>query len=30
MSSFETVPLVTPAEADEAARRSVTYRPPGG
>ncbi len=30
MSSFETVPLVTPEEADEAARRSVNYRPPGG
>lgn len=29
MSSFETVPLVTPEEADEAARRSVNYRPPG-
>ncbi len=30
MSSFETIPLVTPEEADEAARRSVNYRPPGG
>jgi len=30
MSSFETIPLLTPEEADEAARRSVNYRPPGG
>lgn len=30
MSSFETTPLFTPEEADEAARRSVSYRPPGG
>jgi uncharacterized protein with GYD domain len=25
-----TVPLVTPEEADEAAKKSVEYRPPGG
>jgi len=30
MSSFETVPLLTTEEVDEAARRSVNYRPPGG
>lgn len=29
MSSFETVPLLTSDEVDEAARRSVNYRPPG-
>ncbi len=29
MSSFETVPLLTPEEADEAVRRSASYRPPG-
>lgn len=29
MSSFETVPLLTPEEADEAVRRSATYRAPG-
>jgi uncharacterized protein with GYD domain len=29
MSSFETVPLLTPEEADEAMRRSASYRPPG-
>jgi len=29
MSSFETIPLLTPEAADEAARRSVNYRPPG-
>ncbi len=29
MSSFETIPLLTPEEADEAVKRSVSYRPPG-
>jgi len=29
MSAFETTPLLTPEEANEAARRSVNYRPPG-
>ena len=29
MSSFETVVLLTPEQADDAARRSVNYRPPG-
>lgn len=29
MSSFETVPLLTPEEADEAVRRTASYRPPG-
>jgi uncharacterized protein with GYD domain len=29
MSSFETVPLLTPEEADEAAKRSASYRAPG-
>ena len=29
MSSFETVPLLTPGEADEAAKRSASYRAPG-
>ena len=28
MSSFETVPLLTAEEADEALRRSVSYQPP--
>jgi uncharacterized protein with GYD domain len=30
MSSFETVVLLTPEEADAAAQRTVSYRPPGG
>jgi len=30
MSSFETIPLITPEDADEATHRSVNYRPPGG
>jgi uncharacterized protein with GYD domain len=30
LSAFETVPLMTPEEADEAMKRSVSYRPPGG
>ena len=29
LSSFETVPLLTPEEADEAVRLSANYRPPG-
>ena len=29
MSSLETVPLLTPDEADEAAKRSASYRAPG-
>ncbi len=29
MSSFETVPLLTPEEADEAVRRSASYQAPG-
>jgi uncharacterized protein with GYD domain len=27
---IEMVPLLTPEEADEAAKKSVDYRPPGG
>ena len=30
LSSYETVVLLTPAEIDEAAKRAVNYRPPGG
>jgi uncharacterized protein with GYD domain len=30
LSSFETVVLLTPAEIDAAAKKSVSYRPPGG
>ena len=28
--SIKTVPLITPEEIDEAAQKSVNYRPPGG
>ena len=30
MRSFDTIPLLTPEEVDEAMTRSVSYRPPGG
>ena len=30
MRSFDTIPLLTPDEIDEAMKRSVSYRPPGG
>ena len=30
MRSFDTIPLLTPEEIDEAMTRSVSYRPPGG
>ena len=30
LSSYETVVLLTPVEIDEAAKRAVNYRPPGG
>ena len=30
MTSYETVVLVTPAEIDEAMKKAVNYRPPGG
>ena len=29
LSSYETVVLLTPAEIDEAVKKSVSYRPPG-
>ena len=28
--SFKTTPLITPEEVDQAAKKTVTYRPPGG
>ena len=30
MTSYETIVLVTPAEIDEAVKKAVNYRPPGG
>jgi uncharacterized protein with GYD domain len=30
LSSYETVVLLTPAEVDEAVKKAVSYRPPGG
>jgi uncharacterized protein with GYD domain len=30
LSSYETVVLLTPAEIDEAVKKAVSYRPPGG
>jgi hypothetical protein len=30
LSSYETVVLLTPAEIDAAAKKTVNYRPPGG
>ncbi len=30
LSSFETVVLLTPSEVDEAMKKAVSYRPPGG
>ena len=30
MRSFDTIPLLTPEEVDDAMSRSVSYRPPGG
>jgi hypothetical protein len=29
LSSYETVVLLTPAEIDEAVKRTLSYRPPG-
>jgi uncharacterized protein with GYD domain len=29
-TQLETIPLLTPEQVDEAAKRSVDYRPPGG
>lgn len=30
LSNYETVVLLTPAEIDEAVKKAVSYRPPGG
>lgn len=30
MRSFDTIPLLSPEEVDDAMRRTVSYRPPGG
>jgi len=30
LASYETVVLLTPAEIDEAVKKTVSYRPPGG
>jgi GYD domain len=30
LSSLETVVLLTPSEVDEAMKKAVSYRPPGG